>query len=62
MEGVRYAIYITLFFSFVSAFSQFIQYGIPYSLVWYWILIGLVQNVIYGLIAAAAYRSQAVGS
>ena len=56
MEGVRYGIYITLFFNFVMAFLQFVLYAIPYSLVWYWIATGLVQNIILGLIAAASYK------
>ena len=33
IEGVRYGIYITLFFNFVMAYLQFVLYGIPYSLV-----------------------------
>ena len=56
MEGVRYGIYITLFFNFVMAFLQFVLYAIPYSLVWYWIVTGLVQNIMLGLIAAASYK------
>jgi hypothetical protein len=59
MEGVRYGIYITLFFNFVMAYLQFVLYGIPYSLVWSWIISGLVQNVIFGLIAAAVYKKEA---
>jgi hypothetical protein len=58
MEGVRYGIYITLFFNFVMAYLQFVLYGIPYSLVWYWIISGLVQNIIFGLIAAAVYKKE----
>jgi hypothetical protein len=58
MEGVRYGIYITLFFNFVMAYLQFVLYGIPYSLVWSWIISGLVQNIIFGLIAAAVYKKE----
>ncbi|MCK4656892.1 MAG: hypothetical protein KAT85_07650 [candidate division Zixibacteria bacterium] len=58
MEGVRYGIYITLFFNFVMAYLQFVLYEIPYSLVWSWIISGLVQNIIFGLIAAAVYKKE----
>lgn len=58
MEGVRYGIYITLFFNFVMAYLQFVLYGIPYSLVWSWIISGLAQNIIFGLIAAAVYKKE----
>jgi hypothetical protein len=56
MEGVRFAIYITLFFNVVMAYMQFVLYAIPYYLVWYWILMGFVQNLIYGILAALIYK------
>jgi ABC-type multidrug transport system permease subunit len=56
LEGIRFGIYITIFYSFVTAFGQFVVYGIPYSITWAWILIGLIQNVILGIIAALIYK------
>ena len=59
MEGVRYGIYIAIFTFFVSSFDQFIVYPIPYSAVWYWIIAGLIQSVLMGIIAALVYKSKA---
>ncbi len=56
MEGIRFGLYIGLFTFFVSSFEQFIIYPIPYALVWYWILAGLVQSVLMGIIAALVYK------
>lgn len=56
LEGVRYGIYIALFTFFVSSFEQFIIYPIPYMTVWYWIIVGLIQSVLLGIIAALIYR------
>jgi ABC-type multidrug transport system permease subunit len=56
MEGVRFGIYVTFFYFFVTCFEQFIIYPIPYRVVWYWIVAGLVQSVIMGIIAALVYR------
>lgn len=56
MEGVRYGIYITLFYFFVTSFDQFIIYPITYCVVWYWIAAGFAQAVIMGIIAALVYK------
>jgi len=56
MEGVRYGLIITLFYFFVTCFDQFIIYPIPYFVVWYWIIAGLIQAVIMGIIAALVYK------
>jgi hypothetical protein len=56
MEGVRYGIYIALFVLFVTSFDEFIVFPIPYAVVWYWIIAGLVQSVLMGIIAALVYK------
>jgi hypothetical protein len=56
MEGVRYGIYIALFVFFVTSFDEFIVFPIPYAVVWYWIIAGLVQSVLMGIIAALVYK------
>jgi ABC-type multidrug transport system permease subunit len=56
MEGIRYGLIITLFYFFVTCFDQFVTYPIPYFIVWYWIIAGLVQAVIMGIIAALVYK------
>jgi ABC-type multidrug transport system permease subunit len=60
MEGVRYGIYIGIFAYFVSSFNQFVLYRIPYVLTWYWILLGLIQSIILGIVAALIYKSKQV--
>lgn len=59
MEGVRFGIYIALFTFFVTSFEQFIIYPIPYAVVWYWIVAGLIQSVLMGIIAALVYKPKA---
>jgi hypothetical protein len=59
MEGVRFGIYIAIFTFFVGSFEQFIIYPIPYAVVWYWIIAGLVQSVLMGIIAALIYKPKA---
>jgi len=59
MEGVRFGIYIAIFTFFVTSFEQFIIYPIPYAVVGYWIIAGLVQSVIMGIIAALVYKPKA---
>jgi hypothetical protein len=56
MEGIRFGVYMALFTFFVASFEQFIVYPIPYQLVWYWILAGLVQSVLMGVVAALVYK------
>lgn len=59
MEGVRYGIYIGIFVFFVSYFELFIISPVPYVLVWYWIIAGLVQSVLMGIVAALVYKPKA---
>ncbi len=56
LEGIRFGIYIGLFTFFVTSFEQFIIYPIPYAVVWYWIIAGLIQSVLMGIVAALVYK------
>ena len=56
IEGMRFGIYITLFYFVVTSFEQFMIYPIPYRAVRYWIAAGFVQSVLMGIIAALVYR------
>jgi len=58
MEGIRYGFYIGMMFVFVMAFNQFAVYNIPYSLVWYWIILGIIQTIILGIVAALVYKTK----
>ena len=56
LEGVRYGFYIGMLFVFVMSFNQFAVYNIPYTLVWYWIILGIIQMIINGIVAALVYK------
>lgn len=55
-EGIRYGVYITLFWVFVNAFNSFAIYPLPYSIAWLWILIGFIQMIIMGIIVSLIYK------
>ncbi len=55
-EGIRFGLYITLFWVFVNAFNSFAIYPLPYSLAWMWILIGFIQMIIMGIIVSLVYK------
>jgi magnesium-transporting ATPase (P-type) len=60
MEGLRYGVYIGLFFSFVFAYSSYAMYPLPYSLIFQWFLIGLIQSVVLGIVTAVIYKPKSV--
>ncbi len=60
VEGIRFGFYVGLFYTYVSTFNEFVLFSIPYSLAWYWILEGVVQSILLGLLAAAIYRPKQV--
>ena len=56
MEGVKYGIYMGLFYSFVFAYQSYWMYPLPYSLALQWFIFGLIQCVILGILAAMIYK------
>lgn len=56
MEGVRYGFYVGMLIWFTGAYAQFVTYSIPYSLVWYWIILGVIQMILCGIAAALIYK------
>ena len=56
LEGVKYGIYIGLFYSFVWAYQSYWMYPLPYSLMFQWFIFGLIQCVILGVVAALIYK------
>jgi hypothetical protein len=56
IEGIKYGIYIGLFYSLVSAYGNYAAYPIPYSLAFQWFIFGLIQAVIFGIAAALIYK------
>lgn len=58
-EGLRFGLYIALFFYLVSVYGQYTVYPIPYYLALQWFLYGLVQALILGAAAALVYKPKA---
>ena len=47
---------MALFYSLITSIWQWTIYPIPFKLVIYWFLIGLVQMVILGILVAVIYK------
>ncbi len=58
-EGLRFGLYIALFFYLVSVYGQYTVYPIPYYLALQWFLYGLAQALILGAAAALVYKPKA---
>ena len=56
MEGVRYGIYIGIFIQFMAAVAQHVVYPVPASLAVQWFIYGLIESVIFGVVAAMIYK------
>jgi hypothetical protein len=56
MEGVRYGLIIGLFFILPTASGQYAMYPIPFSLAVQWFVYGLIEFIIFGIIAAIIYK------
>jgi ABC-type multidrug transport system permease subunit len=56
IEGVRFGILMALFYSLITSIWQWTIYPIPFKLVIYWFLIGLVEMVILGILVAGIYK------
>lgn len=62
MEGIKFGIYIGLFYSFVWAYQTYWMYPLPYSLIFQWFIFGLIQCVILGVVAALIYKPKPAAS
>lgn len=56
LEGLRYGIYIGLFFYFVYAYGSYAMYPLPYYLIFEWFVIGLLQCILLGVVTASLYK------
>jgi hypothetical protein len=56
MEGIKYGVYMGLFYSFVFAYQTYWMFPMPYSLTLQWFIFGLIQCVILGILAATIYK------
>jgi hypothetical protein len=59
IEGLRFGLYIAIFFHLVNVYGQYTVYPIPYYLALQWFLYGLVQALILGAAAALVYKPKA---
>ena len=60
IEGLRFGLYIAIFFNLVNVYGQFTVYPIPYYLALQWFLYGLVQALILGAAAALVYKPKVI--
>ncbi|MCR4416444.1 MAG: hypothetical protein NUV92_01675 [Ignavibacteria bacterium] len=56
MEGIRFGIYIGLFFSMVVSYQSYVFYPLPYKVVLQMFLWGFVQSILCGIVAALVYK------
>jgi len=56
MEGVRYGFYIGCLMAIPAAYSQYVMYPFPYSLVLQWFIYWMIQYIILGIFAALIYK------
>jgi len=57
LEGVRYGILIALLMNVIGMFNQYVVYPIPFSLALQWFILGTIQIIICGMVAAVLYRN-----
>ncbi len=55
-EGVRYGLYMGLFFMVVQAYDSYVIYPLPFHLVTKWFISGMVTFVVMGVVVALIYK------
>jgi len=58
MEGLRYGFWIGLFLNIPMAFNQFAIYPITFDLAIWWFVLGMIQILVCGIVAAAIYSGK----
>jgi len=56
MEGVRFGIYIGLFYFLVVNYGNYVIFPLPYKATLYPFLCGFAQAIILGIVAALVYK------
>jgi len=59
-EGLRFGLYIGLFFYMVVAYQSYVYYPYPYMLAFQMFIYGLIISLICGVVAALVYKPKAV--
>ncbi len=62
MEGVRFGIYIGLFYFLVVSYGTYAMFPIPYKVALSTFLVGFAQSIILGIVAALTYKPKPAGS
>ena len=57
-EGVRYGLYMGLFFMVVYAYDSYVIYPLPYHLILKWFVSGMVTFVAMGAVVSMVYKSE----
>jgi len=60
IEGFRYGIYVGIFYIIVNSMVIWSIIRIPTTLVWSWIILGLIQMIILGLVVGIVYRPKPI--
>jgi hypothetical protein len=59
MEGLRYGVYIGIFFSLVMSFTSYVVYPFDFGLTFQMFVYGFIQSIILGIAAALIYKPKA---
>jgi len=55
-SGFCYGLLIGILINGGGAFNQYVVYDIDLTLVWEWVIFGIIQTIILGIIAAMIYK------
>jgi len=59
IEGLRYGLVIGLLIQVVGVFNQWVIYPLPIWLVIQWLIFGLIEFMICGIVASLIYKPKA---
>ncbi len=58
-EGFRFGIIIGLFMSVTAMLNQYVVYPVPFSMVIQWLIYGLIQFILAGIVVSLIYKPKA---
>ena len=61
-EGLRFGLYIGLFYSMTFAYSSYAIYPLTFEIVLQWFIYGLIISLIMGVVASLLYKPAAEAS
>lgn len=56
LEGLRFGLYIGIFYVMVQSYNTYVVYPLPYSLTFQSFVYGLIQVLILGVVTALIYK------